>query len=94
MTTNYKKVQREAMTTNSEEGTERNDEYIVKKVQREMMNIDSEESRQEGTLSKHKKVLKNKTKTQFIRTKHNTHIFGAISFIATKQHLKQINSGK
>ena len=56
MTTNYKKVQREAMTTNSEEGTERNDEYIVKKVQREMMNIDSEESRQEGTLSKHKKV--------------------------------------
>ena len=28
------KAQREAMTTNSEEGTERNDEYIAKKAQR------------------------------------------------------------
>ena len=68
------------MTTNSEEGTERTDEYIVKKVQREMMNTDSEEGRQEGTLSKHKKVLKTTTtKLQFIRTKH-THFGGNLLY--------------
>ena len=79
------------MTTNREEGTERNDEYIVKQVQREMMNINSEEGRQKGTLSKHKKVLK---KTCNLLGQNTTRNFGAIPFIATKQHLKQINGEK